>query len=54
MFVGLAVIVWSIAINSRIIRAALGGPMLASVLLVVGQTFAEELLQLAISTPAKG
>jgi hypothetical protein len=53
VFVGLAVVVWSITINSRIIRAALEGPMLASVLLVISQTFVEELLQLAISAPAK-
>jgi hypothetical protein len=54
LIVGYGLLVWQIAINSRIIRAALEWSTTASVALVVVQAIAEQLLQLAITVPAKG
>ncbi|MBS0579955.1 MAG: hypothetical protein JSR36_11935 [Proteobacteria bacterium] len=52
MVVGYGLLIWQVAINSRIVRAALEWSMTASVALVVLQTIAEQLLQVAITVPA--
>jgi hypothetical protein len=53
VFAGLVLLVWLIAANSRIVSAALEWSITTSVALVIVQTLAEELLQLAILVPSK-
>jgi drug/metabolite transporter (DMT)-like permease len=52
--VGLVLLAWLVTVNSRIMSAALEWSMTASVALVVVQTLAEQLLQVALSVPVKG
>jgi drug/metabolite transporter (DMT)-like permease len=54
VFLGLALLVWLVMANSRIMSAALEWSLTASVALVVVQTVAEQWLQLAFTIPAKG
>ena len=52
-FLGLVLLVWLIAANSRILSAALEWSITASVALVILQTFIGELLQLALFVHSK-